>query len=94
MAAANAGMVELHTWNSTAAAIARPDRMMLDLDPGEGVPWEQVREAAVLVRALLQELGLQSWLKTSGGIGQVQADAALYVAKQRGRTRVEVAPAG
>jgi bifunctional non-homologous end joining protein LigD len=43
--------------------------MMLDLDPGEGVPWAQVQEAAALVRTLLQELGLQSWLKTSGGKG-------------------------
>jgi bifunctional non-homologous end joining protein LigD len=37
--AAQMGMVELHTWNSTAAAIDRPDRMMFDLDPGDGVPW-------------------------------------------------------
>lgn len=69
VAAAQAGMVELHTWNSTSAAIALPDRLMLDLDPGEGVAWEQVREAAVIVRAFLQELGLASWLKTSGGAG-------------------------
>jgi bifunctional non-homologous end joining protein LigD len=46
-----------------------PDRLIFDLDPGEGVPWAQVQEAALLVRALLQELGLQSWLKTTGGKG-------------------------
>jgi bifunctional non-homologous end joining protein LigD len=69
VAAAQAGMFEAHTWNSTAAAITRPDRLMLDLDPGAGVPWSQMREAALVVRAFLQELGLQAWLKTSGGVG-------------------------
>lgn len=67
--AAQVGMVELHTWNSTAAAIQFPDRMMLDLDPGEGVAWAQMQEAATLVRAFLEDLGLRSWLKTSGGKG-------------------------
>jgi bifunctional non-homologous end joining protein LigD len=62
-------MLELHTWNSTDRAIALPDRIVFDLDPGEGVAWPQVREGALLVRALLQELGLQSWLKTTGGKG-------------------------
>ncbi|MGV3569824.1 MAG: DNA ligase D [Ramlibacter sp.] len=69
VAAAQLGMVELHTWNSTDAAIGRPDRLVFDLDPGGGVAWAQVQEAALLVRALLQELGLQSWLKTTGGKG-------------------------
>jgi bifunctional non-homologous end joining protein LigD len=69
VAAAQVGMIELHTWNSTERAIALPDRIVFDLDPGEGVSWEQVREGALLVRALLQELGLQSWLKTTGGKG-------------------------
>jgi len=69
VAAAQLGMVELHTWNSTDQAIDKPDRMVFDLDPGEGVPWPVVREGALLVRALLQELGLESWLKTTGGKG-------------------------
>jgi len=43
--------------------------VIFDLDPGEGERWERVREAATLMRGLLQELGLQSWLKTSGGKG-------------------------
>lgn len=68
-AAVQVGMVEVHTWNSTARAIGQPDRLVFDLDPGEGVAWPQVQEAALLVRALLRELGLQSWLKTSGGKG-------------------------
>lgn len=69
VAAAQAGMVELHTWNSTAAAIKLADRLVFDLDPGEGVPWPHVQEAASLTRAMLQALGLESWLKTSGGKG-------------------------
>ena len=61
--------VELHTWNATRDKIERPDRFVLDLDPGEGVAWPQVQEAALLVRTLLTELGLVPFLKTSGGKG-------------------------
>jgi bifunctional non-homologous end joining protein LigD len=43
--------------------------VVFDLDPGEGVPWAQLQEAALLLQVLLQELGLQCWLKTSGGKG-------------------------
>jgi bifunctional non-homologous end joining protein LigD len=43
--------------------------MVFDLDPGAGTTWKQIQEAATLTRALLQELGLESWLKTSGGKG-------------------------
>lgn len=69
VAAAQMNVIEFHTWNSTVQRIDEPDRMVFDLDPGEGVTWKQVQEAAVLVRTLLQELGLQAWLKTSGGKG-------------------------
>jgi bifunctional non-homologous end joining protein LigD len=69
VSAAQLGGVELHTWNSTAEAITKPDRLIFDLDPGQGVPWGQVQEAAQLVRALLEELGLKCWLKTTGGKG-------------------------
>ena len=67
--AAQMNVIELHTWNATKARIDRPDRMVFDLDPGEGVAWRHVQEAALLTRSLLQELGLQAWLKTSGGKG-------------------------
>jgi bifunctional non-homologous end joining protein LigD len=67
--AAQMNVIEFHTWNSTAKAIDKPDRMIFDLDPGEGTSWQHVQEAAVLVRALLSELGLEAWLKTSGGKG-------------------------
>jgi bifunctional non-homologous end joining protein LigD len=69
LAAAQMNTIEFHTWNSTVRRIDRPDRMIFDLDPGEGVGWAQVQEAAVLTRALLTELHLESWLKTSGGKG-------------------------
>ncbi|MEO6269583.1 MAG: DNA ligase D [Lautropia sp.] len=67
--AAQMNMVELHTWNSRASRIDKPDRIVFDLDPGEGVGWRELQEAAQLTRALLEELGLESWLKTSGGTG-------------------------
>ncbi|MET1116396.1 MAG: DNA ligase D [Comamonas sp.] len=67
--AAQMNVVEFHTWNSKIAHIDRPDRFVLDLDPGEGVEWEMLVEAAELTRVMLTELGLQSWLKTSGGKG-------------------------
>jgi bifunctional non-homologous end joining protein LigD len=69
IAAAQMNVIEFHTWNSQARKIGQPDRVIFDLDPGEGERWERVQEAATLVRHLLQELGLQSWLKTSGGKG-------------------------
>ncbi|WP_225784180.1 DNA ligase D [Xenophilus sp. Marseille-Q4582] len=69
LAAAQMNMVELHTWNARKDRIHRPDRMTFDLDPGEGVAWEQVQEAAHLVQVMLQELGLPAFLKTSGGKG-------------------------
>jgi bifunctional non-homologous end joining protein LigD len=69
VAAAQMNVIEFHTWNALAKKIDRPDRVIFDLDPGEGERWERVQEAAALVRGLLQELGLQSWLKTSGGKG-------------------------
>jgi bifunctional non-homologous end joining protein LigD len=68
-AAAQMNVVEFHTWNATSNAIDRPDRMSFDLDPGEGLDWSRVQEAAMLVRTLLDELGLGSFLKTSGGKG-------------------------
>jgi bifunctional non-homologous end joining protein LigD len=69
LAAAQMNTIEFHTWNSTARHIDQPDRVIFDLDPGEGVSWAQIQEAALLVRALLTELALESWLKTSGGKG-------------------------
>jgi bifunctional non-homologous end joining protein LigD len=66
---AQIGAVELHTWGSRAPRAERADRITFDLDPDPTLPWKPVREAATLVRGLLQELGLQCLLKTTGGQG-------------------------
>jgi bifunctional non-homologous end joining protein LigD len=67
--AAQANVIEFHTWNATVRDLTRPDRILFDLDPGEGVAWRQMQEGANLTRALLEQLGLKSFLKTSGGKG-------------------------
>jgi bifunctional non-homologous end joining protein LigD len=62
-------VVEFHTQNAFAKSYEKPNRMVFDLDPGQGVSWPQIQEAAQLMRAFLEELGLPSFLKTSGGKG-------------------------
>ncbi len=69
LSAAQMNAVEFHSWNALSSQIGEPDRIVFDLDPGEGVEWAQVRQAAVLVQALLAQLGLSAFLKTSGGKG-------------------------
>jgi len=69
MSAVQMNVVEFHTWNAVKTSIGKPDRMLFDLDPGEGVQWPAMQQAANLVRVLLEELGLRAWLKTSGGKG-------------------------
>ena len=66
---AQMGIVEIHTWNSTADDIERPNRLVWDLDPGPEVVWQQVVKAAGLVRDVLTTLKLTSWVKTTGGRG-------------------------
>jgi bifunctional non-homologous end joining protein LigD len=67
--AAQMGTVELHTWNALASNIEKPDRMVFDLDPDPALGWDKMIEAAQLTRTLLEELGLVSFCKTSGGKG-------------------------
>ena len=69
LSAAQMNVIEFHTWNSVVKTINKPDRVIFDLDPGEGVTWANIQEAAVLMKTLLTELGLEAWLKTSGGKG-------------------------
>ncbi|CAB3627611.1 DNA ligase D [Achromobacter pestifer] len=69
LSAVQMNVVEFHTWNAVKTAIGKPDRMVFDLDPGDGVKWPAVRQAAQLVRTMLEEIGLDAWLKTSGGKG-------------------------
>lgn len=63
------GVLELHTWSSQAGTLTRPDRIIFDLDPAEGLDWKMVAEGAQLVHGLLNEIGLQSFIKTTGGKG-------------------------
>lgn len=66
---AQMGTVELHTWVATSDRIETPDRFVLDLDPDPKLPWRKMIEATQLVLSVLDELGLEALLKTSGGKG-------------------------
>jgi bifunctional non-homologous end joining protein LigD len=63
------GVIELHTWGSRAAKPLAPDRMIFDLDPDPDLPWAGVVDGATLLRTLLSELRLESFVKTTGGKG-------------------------
>ncbi|AZF05330.1 DNA ligase D [Pseudomonas sp. R5-89-07] len=63
------GTVELHTWGATTDKIETPDLFVLDLDPDPALPWKSMLEAAQLTLSVLDELGLQAFVKTSGGKG-------------------------
>jgi bifunctional non-homologous end joining protein LigD len=63
------GVLELHTWGSKRDRLDNPDRMILDLDPDPAVAWASVVEGAQLLRTLLSELNLASFVKTTGGKG-------------------------
>jgi bifunctional non-homologous end joining protein LigD len=69
LALVQAGVLEIHPWGSTLKDPERPDRMIFDLDPGEGVGWDAVVQGAVDVRDHMRALGLESFVKTSGGKG-------------------------
>jgi bifunctional non-homologous end joining protein LigD len=64
-----AGVVEIHPWGSTVKNLEKPDRLIFDLDPGESVPWRAVIEAAYEIRKRLDDFGLKSFVKTTGGKG-------------------------
>jgi DNA ligase D len=66
---ANLGCIELHTWHSRVPEIERPDYLLIDLDPTTDGQWPFVREIALVVREVLDELGLRSYPKTSGATG-------------------------
>jgi bifunctional non-homologous end joining protein LigD len=61
--------LELHTSNARTDRLDRPDRFIIDLDPDPGVSHDQLVDAALHVRHLLEEIGLESFLKTTGGKG-------------------------
>src|SRR5262249_40091019 len=69
VALAQIGVLEVHPWGSRAGNLEHPDRLVLDLDPARGVMWPRVVAAALEVRALLADLDLIAFVKTTGGKG-------------------------
>lgn len=69
LATAQWNMIEYPTQNALGTRYSEPDRMVFDIDPGEGVSWQDIQQAAQLVRGMLEHLGLKPFLKTSGGKG-------------------------
>ena len=65
----NLGCIELHPHPVRSADLEHPDELRVDLDPGPGVAWHDVRRVALEVRSLLDEVGLVGWPKTSGSRG-------------------------
>ena len=65
----NLGCIELHPHPVRSADLDHPDELRIDLDPGPGVGWQDVRAVAMEVKAMLEEVGLRGWPKTSGSRG-------------------------
>ncbi len=63
------GVLEFHVWGSRRDRLDRPDRLVFDLDPDEGLPFGRVASAALRLRGILGELGLESFPKSTGGKG-------------------------
>jgi len=65
----NLGCIELHTWHSRVPEIEKPDYLLIDLDPSRDGQWPYVRAIALVVREVMEELGLTAYPKTSGATG-------------------------
>jgi bifunctional non-homologous end joining protein LigD len=65
----NLGCIELHTWHSRIDQIEKPDYLLIDLDPSRDGQWPYVRQIALVVREVMEELGLAAYPKTSGATG-------------------------
>lgn len=61
--------VELHSWNALAADLEHPDQIVMDFDPDPELPFTKVKQAAMELKEILDQLGLRSFLKTTGGKG-------------------------
>ena len=101
VALAQMNVVEIHTWNARAETPYAHDRIVIDLDPGPDVSWKAVVEAAQLVRHVLEDLKLRSWVKTTGGKGlhvvlpiePTDVAACLHFARTVAEAMVQHAPA-
>jgi len=69
MGLVQSAVLEIHPWGSTAKDLEKPDTIIMDLDPGDNVPWTRVIEAARDVKQRLEDVGLAAFVKTSGGKG-------------------------
>jgi bifunctional non-homologous end joining protein LigD len=69
VALAQMGVLEIHPWGSRHDRIEQPDMLIFDLDPGPELPWKRLVEAAAHTRVFLHDLGLTSFVKTTGGKG-------------------------
>ncbi|MBA1156514.1 non-homologous end-joining DNA ligase [Microvirga mediterraneensis] len=69
VALVQSGALEMHVWGATLADLEHPDRLVFDFDPGDGVEWPEVIEGALAVRERLKTVGLESFVKTTGGKG-------------------------
>ncbi len=96
------GVLEFHVWGSRIDNPEKPDRLVFDLDPDPAVSWQRVIEAAQELRDLLAEIGLTSFVKTTGGKGlhvvvplvrRQEWDEAKAFAKGVGELLVERRPA-
>src|SRR5690606_3631131 len=61
--------LEIHGWQARLDSLEKPDQMVIDLDPGEGVAWSAVLDAAREVRARLEDANLHAFVKATGGKG-------------------------
>ena len=83
---AQMGVLEIHIWGAHRDRIEQPDYVVFDFDPDEGLDWSRVVEGALAMRAFLGELGLQSFLKTTGGKG---LHVVLPIARKEGWDEVK-----
>jgi bifunctional non-homologous end joining protein LigD len=81
----NLGCIDLNQWYARCDDVDRPDYVHVDLDPGEGVRWEQIVESALVVHEALTALGMATFVKTTGSRG-----IHVYVPIMRGPTQHEV----
>ena len=66
---AQMGVLELHPWGSSNKTLEQPDRLIIDLDPDPSLPWKRLIASAIEVRDLMKHLGLETFVKSTGGKG-------------------------